>query len=246
MARSMRSVAAGVFGALLLGVVACGGTTSPTPSEAATPTPAPSVDGLALAAAVVAKLRADPFVTHIEQIADATTTETTADGQTVERPNVQIKSSYDFSGDDMRASMTATSPDSTSQSEMAAVGDTFWTRVNDGEFVVMPRNAETEQALEEMYRTVRITDDPSVLQYVGLETIEGQDLHHLAAAPGQVPYASGTFDALDLYVLADGTPVLVQGVFTNKAPGVVVVGKTAVKYTSFGGPITIEAPTTTP
>ena len=198
MEQSVRGLAAGVLGAILLGVVACGGTASPAPSEVAPPTPAPSVDGLALAAAVVAKLQADPFVTHIEQIADATTTETTADGQTVERPNVQIKSSYDFSGDDMRASMTATSPDSRSQSEMAAVGDTFWTRVNDGEFVVMPRNAETEQALDEMYRTVRITDDPSVLRYVGPETIDGQDIHHLAAAPGQVPYTSGTFDAMDL------------------------------------------------
>jgi hypothetical protein len=242
----MRGIAAGVISAVLLGVVACGGNPSPAQSEVATPTPAAAVDGVALAAAVVAKLQADPFITHIEQIADATTTETTADGQTVERPDVQIKTSYDFSGDDMRASMTATSPDSTSQSEMAAVGDTFWTRVNDGKFVVMPRNAETEQALDEMYRTVRITDDPSVLRYVGLETLDGQDLHHLTAVPGKVPYASGTFDALDLYVLADGTPVLVQGLFTNTAPGVVVVGKTAVKYSDFGGPITIEAPTTTP
>jgi len=246
MARSTRGIVAAVFGAVMVGVVACGGTTSPTRSEVATPTPAPSVDGVALAAAVVAKLQADPFVAHVEQIADATTTETTADGKTVERPDVQIKTSYDFSGDDMRATMTATSPDSTSQSEMAAVGDTLWTRVNDGEFVVLPRNAETEQALDEMYRTVRITDDPSVLRYVGPETVEGQELHHLAAAPGQVPYTSGTFDALDLYVLADGTPVLVQGVFTNKAPGVVVVGKTAVKYSDFGGPITIEAPSPTP
>jgi hypothetical protein len=246
MARSMRGIAAAVLGAVLFGVVACGGTTSPVPSDVATGTPAPVVDGIELAAAVVAKLQADPFITHIEQIADATTTETTSDGQTVERPNVQIKSSYDFSGDDMRATMTATSAEATSRSEMAAVGDTFWTRVNDGEFVVIPRNAETERSLDEMYRTVRITDDPSVLRYVGPETIDGQELHHLAAVPGRVPYTSGTFDALDLYVLADGTPVLVQGVFTNKAPGVVVVGKTAVKYTNFGGPITIEAPTSTP
>ena len=83
-------------------------------------------------------------------------------------------------------------------------------------------------------------------RYVGLETIDGQGLHHLTALPGRVPYTSGTFDALDLYVLADGTPVLMQGVFTNKAPGVTVVGKTAVKYSDFGGPITIEAPSPAP
>ena len=100
----------------------------------------------------------------------------------------------------------------------------------------MPRNAEVQQELDAMYRTVRITDDPSALRYVGLETIDGQGLHHLTALPGRVPYTSGTFDALDLYVLADGTPVLMQGVFTNKAPGVTVVGKTAVKYSDLGVP----------
>ena len=244
----VRGVVGVVIGAVLVGVVACGGTPSPSVSAeaasipVASPTAAAWTDGAALARAVVAKLQGDPFVAHVEQIADAKTTETTADGKTVERPNVQITASYDFAGEDMRASLTASSPGSTRKSEMAAVGDTFWTREDGGDYVAMARSAEVQQGLDDMLRTVRITDDPTALQYIGLETIDGEELHHIAALPGRVPYSSGTFDALDIYVRADGTPVLLNGTFTTKAAGVVVVGTTAVAYSRFGGPITIEAP----
>lgn len=241
MARRMRLIAAGVLGAVLL--AACDPATSQVPSHGPGTTPPRAPDGAALAVAVVARLQADPFITHVEQIADAKTTETDDDGQAVDRPQVQITGSFDFSGDDMRAVMTASSAEATSRSEMAAIGGTFWTRVNDGDFSAMQRNAEVQVALDEIYSTFRITDDPGLLRYIGLETVDGQELHHLSAVPGTVSYTSGTFAALDLYVLEDGTPVLVQGAFTNEGPGVSVVGKTAIKYSSFGGPITIEAPT---
>ncbi|HYO43555.1 MAG TPA: hypothetical protein VES19_10200 [Candidatus Limnocylindrales bacterium] len=247
----MRALIAGVVGAALLGVVACGSTPSPDPSAAVAPssasaTPGAVVDGAAFTRAVVARLQAEPFVAHVEQIADAITTETTEDGKTVERPNVQLTASYDFSGDDMRASLTVATTGVTRRSEMAAVGDTFWSRDDESDWVAISRSAEVQQGLDEMYQTVRITDDPAALQYIGLETLDGEQLHHLSALPGRVPYASGTFDALDLYVRADGTPVLLNGKFTTEAPGVVVEGTTAVAYSSFGGPISIEPPVPTP
>jgi hypothetical protein len=243
---------AGVAVAALLGVAGCGSTPTPAPSAAVVPTPtstttpAAVTDGDALVRAVVARLQADPFVAHVEQIADAITTETGEDDKIVERPNVQLTASYDFSGDDMRASMTVATTGVSKRSEMAAVGDTYWARDDENDWVAIPRSAEVQRGLDEMYQTVRITDDPSALRYVGLETLDGEQLHHLSALPGRVPYASGTFDALDLYVRADGTPVLFNGKFTTKAPGVVVVGTTAVAYSGFGGPILIEPPVPTP
>jgi hypothetical protein len=246
----MRGLIAGVVAAALLGVVACG-TNPPAPSAAdvasstASATPAAVTDGAALIRAVVARVQADPFIAHVEQIADATTTETSEDGKTVERPSVQVTASYDFSGADMRATLTVASPGVSKRSEMAAVGDTFWSRDDQADWVAMARSADVQQGLEDIYRTARITDDPTALQYIGPETLDGEMLYHLSALPGRVPYSSGTFDALDLYVRADGTPVLLNGKFTTKAPGVVVVGTTAVAYSSFGGSIVIEPPTPT-
>jgi len=247
----MRSMRAIVIGVVVLAVVACGGSASSVapgsivPSAALTATPAPSVDGDALAKAVVAKLQADPFIVHVDQVSDAEVIEA-SEGSLPKGAKLQTTAWFDFNGDDMRALMTLSSGGQTTEFEVVALGDTMWYREGASTFGSEPRSAESDQQLrDELY--VRLTDDPGVLRYVGPETIDGRELHRLTAGPGAIPYSTGTFDALDLYVLADGTPVLAKGTFTGKGDlGEVATGTTSIEFSDFGGPITIEAPSTNP
>lgn len=240
-----------VIGAVVLALVACGGSASSVapvstvPSAAPTATPAPSVDGNALAKAVVAKLQADPLIVHVDQVADAEIVEASA-GSAPKGTKVQTTMSFDFNGDDMRALMTLSFGGQTTEFEIVALGDTLWAREGASVFGSQPRSAESDQQLiDQGY--VRLTDDPGVLRYVGPETIDGRELHRLTALPGAIPYTTGTFDALDLYVLEDGTPVLAKGTFTGKGDaGEVLTGTISLEFSDFGGPITIEAPSTSP
>jgi len=247
----MRSMRAIVIGVVVLAVVACGGSASSVapvstaPPAAPTATPAPSVDGVALAEAVVAKLQADPLIVHVDQVADAEVIEASA-GSAPKGTKVQTTGLYDFNGDDMRALMTVSSGGQTTEIETVVLGDTMWAREGAGTFGSAPRSAEVDQLFSDP-TYFRFTDDPGVLRYVGPETIDGRELHRLTAGPGAIQYMNGTYDALDLYVLEDGTPVLAKGTFTSKGDfGEVATGTTSFEFSDFGGPITIEAPSTNP
>ena len=244
--RRLRSM--GTLVIVVFAVVACGGSASsvaPVSPAALKATLAPSVDGDALAKAVVAKLQADPFIIHVDQIADAEIVEASAGGLP-KGAQMQTTASFDFNGDDVRALMTLSFGGQTTEVEIVALGDTSWVREGASTFESGPRSAEFDQLFSDP-TYFRFTDDPGVLRYVGLETIDGRELHRLTAVPGAVQYTNGTYEALDLYVLADGTPVLAKGTYTGKDDlGDVVTGTTSFEFSDFGGPITIEAPSTSP
>ena len=126
----LRSMGTLVIGVVVLAVVACGGSASsvtpvPTvPSAAPTATPAPSVDGNALAKAVVAKLQADPLIVHVDQVADAEIIEAAA-GSAPKGTKVQTTMSFDFNGDDMRALMTLSFGRQTTKFEIVTLNNTL-------------------------------------------------------------------------------------------------------------------------
>jgi len=260
----VRSMGALVFGVILLAVGACGGGSassaapaSAVPSVTAALTPASSIDGVALATAVVARLQADPFIAHVEQIEDGEILEAT-EGSLPKGAKIHAKDSYDINGDDMRALMTASvGGGQATEYEIVALGDTVWVRQGAGELVSQPRSATLQAALQQafdpIYKSLRITDDPSVLRYVGLELIDGRELHRLTAVRGVVPYTMGpnapgtynmaAYDNLDLYVLDDGTPVLAKGTFTGKGSlGELTSGTNTTAFSNVGGPVTIVEP----
>ena len=127
----LRSMGTIVIGVVVLAVVSCGGSASsvspvsPVPDAAPTATAAPSVDGVALAKAVVAKLQADPFIVHVDQVADAEVVEASAGGLP-KGAKVQTTASFDFNGDDMRGLMTLSFGGQTTEFEVVALGDTLW------------------------------------------------------------------------------------------------------------------------
>ena len=238
---------AGALFAALLMAAACGVPASPVPVSSAAPsaaptlTPTPTIDGSALARAAVAKLHADPFIAHIEQVAEGT-----ALGQAVE-----AKVSCDLNGDDARCIVSAALPTGAVESGFVILGEEAWVS-GDGVFTKVPLSA-VQDAPAAYIKAIRITDDPSAFTYAGMEEIDGRDLHRLAAPSGQIPYvgangATGVYDTLDLYVLADGTPVLLRAAYTgtDAASGITSSGTTTFELSSFGGPITIEAPSTSP
>ena len=98
-----------------------------------------------------------------------------------------------------------------------------------------------------LVQNMRLVTDPLDLRYVGVEEVDGRDLHHLTASR-TIPYApaaggSGQYDVFDIWVEEDGTPVLAMTAFSATDPnGVAVNGTTNFEFSNVGGPIEIVAP----
>lgn len=248
-----------LLGALLMTAAACGNsatatlapsaspaatpipTVAPTATPAATATPAPTAPpeggGGPLAEAVVAKLQSDPLIVHVEQVGTAS-----AAGQ-----EVSFESSSDFSGPDFRVVFAITAGVQSTEQEIIVVGETAWARAGeDGSLTSVPV-AALAATIEGLYKAVRLVDDPQALRHVGPETIDGQELQHLTAV-GFIPYqpaggGTGQYDVFDLWVLADGTPVIARTEFSaTDLTGLDASGTTDFEFSKFGGPITIEPP----
>jgi Tfp pilus assembly protein PilF len=210
-------------------------TVTPSASPAALDSsPEPTIDGGRIAEAAVAAFAADPFVAHIDLVGEVTSGGTT----------VALSASGDFDGPDMRVAMQGTTAGTVVPLELVMIGDDVWMRAGDQQVTTTRAALPAEQAraMEAMFRIVA---DPGDLRYAGVETVDGQPLHHLAAAPGVIEYSdsntTGVYDAFDLYVLDDGTPVLVRGAFsgTNDS-GATGTGMIEMRFSSVGGPVTIE------
>lgn len=253
-----RPARAALLGALLMTAAACGnsatGTLAPSPSAIATPvptsaptaTPAPTSTpgptsppeggGGKEAEAVVAKLQADPFVTHLDQVGTVS-----AGGQ-----DATVEMSADFSGDDARILLTITAIGQANEQEIVTIGDKTWVRSGDSAFVTVP-GATLGSTMEALYKSARLVDDPESLRFVGVETIDGQELRHLTAV-GTIPYepssgGTGQYDVFDLWTLEDGTPVIARTEFSaTDAAGNAASGATDFEFSNWGGPITIEPP----
>ena len=149
----------------------------------------------------MAALAADPLSLHLEQVATATTPV----GQ------VEAALSGDFSGDDLDLTIQLTTAGEGVDMDMVIVGDTAYarcaaTRTGRRCRVMWPKRRSPGSS-----RTCLVTD-PLDLRYVGLEDVDGRELHHLTATLFRMPAAGGTgqYDVFDIWIEEDGTPVLAR------------------------------------
>jgi len=243
---------------LAVTLTACGGAApspvtseAPGPSTVVTPAPAseappieappteeppPADAGGPYAEALVAALAADPLVMHLEQVATATTT----------LGDVEAMLSGDFSGNDLDITMHIAAGANEVAMKMIVLGETAYVQQGDADWVSVPKDA-AEAELAGLVQNMRLVTDPLDLLYVGVEAIDGRDLHHLTASR-TIPYApaaggTGQYDVFDIWVEEDGTPVLAKTAFSATDPnGVAVSGTTNFEFSNVGGPIEIVAP----
>ena len=211
---------------------------SVTPPSEAPPTeePPPADAGGPYAEALVEALAADPLVMHLEQVATATTP----------LGDVEATLSGDFSGNDLDITMHIATGATAVDMGMVVAGDTAYVRQGEGEWTSVPTTF-AEAQLAGLVQNMRLVTDPRDLRYVGVEEVDGRDLHHLTASR-TIPYApaaggSGQYDVFDIWVEEDGTPVLAKTAFSATDPnGVAVSGTTNFEFSNVGGPIEIVAP----
>jgi hypothetical protein len=222
-----------------------GATPAATPPAAPAPTAAASATaGGPLAAAVVAKLAADPLILHLEQVATAKTTV----NQTEVSADVTL--SGDLDGADMALTIKGTSGGQALDQEIVVVGDKAYVRQSGGPWSSAPRSV-VASTLTNLVTSIRLVSDPADLREVGVETIEGRSLHHLTASR-TIPYApaaggTGQYDVFDIWVQDDGTPVIAKTAFSATATGgTKASGTTDFRFTNVGGPIDIVAPSVAP
>jgi hypothetical protein len=247
-ARSLRRGLGGILGGAVLvtALAACGnlGGTASAPVTASLPDGSQDAFGAELAQALVEKLLSDPFVAHVDQVAKATST---SGGTTVE---INATLAVDLSGNDTSFSVTVVGGGQDLQADMVLLGDSAFGRQGVGAWEAIDPSS-VRASVDGLFEAMRLVENPADLAYRGIEAIDGRDLHRLTAVT-VIPYrpaggGSGQYDRFDLWVEADGTPVLFKSAFSAVGPaGEVVSGETDLTFSSFGGPIEIVAPVVGP
>ena len=231
-----------VCAAALVFVLAACGSGAGTASAPVTASPPGSQDasGANLARALVEKLLSDPFIAHVEQVANATST---SGGTTVE---VDATLSIDVSGSNTAFSVTVVGGGQDLQADMVLLDDSAFGRQDGGAWEEIDPSS-VRGSLDGLFAAMRLVEDPADLAYAGIESVDGRDLHRLTAVT-EIPYnpaggGTGQYDRFDIWVEADGTPVLFKSAFSAVGPnGEVVAGETDLEFSNFGGPIEIVAP----
>lgn len=254
--RTPRAFLASLIVGIGILTVACGGSASsasappteaPTPSASATsaPTKAPTASASAagdvhpVAQALVDQLNADPLITHLDQHATAST----GDGSAAN--SVDLTFTADLSGDDVAFTIAGSAGGQLLDQQFVVVGDDAFVKNKGADWVTVPATT-VEPVIASLIEAVRLVDDPADLEFVGVETIGGVELHQfsaddLAYEPGSG--GSGTYDSFSIFAEADGTPHSVVASFSaTDAAGVDVTGTTDLQFSNWGGPIEIVAP----
>ena len=214
-----------------LAVMACGSSTA---------SPATGSETHPIAEALVAALASDPLSTHLEQTAVASTTDGTSTA------SVDVNLVGDISGEDVAVHITGTSGELDIDQDVVVIGDDAYARDHGGAWASAPR-AALESTITGIFDSVRLVDDPAALTYVGVESVDGRDLHHLTAS-GTIPYTpasggTGSYDTFDIFVEEDGTPVKLDATFSAvDASGNNVTGELSLAFSNFGDPIEIAVP----
>lgn len=263
--RSRRPVAigaglAGLAAVLLIGVaVVVLGAGRPAPSigrpgssEVAAASPSarsgsvvPSTPpGGRIAKALIAMLHRDPFIAHVDESVVA---RSTAKQITV---TITAKAVGDVNGPDVSIRARGTGAGPATDDEIVTVGEAAWVRkTGTSAWTAYPRTA-VESSVDGLRRTIQLIDDPNQLVDVGLETLDGQAVHHLTAF-GTIAYrsddgADGAYDAFDVWVTDAGIPVLAKASFSASQGQNSIIGSTDIRYSDVGGPITIRPPAGAP
>lgn len=197
-----------------------------------------------MAEALIRTLRADPFIAHVEEtVVTRTTTRALA-------INITAQAIGDVSGKDVALHVTGTGNGPAVDQELVSVGDAVWIRRGGSTTWEVHRRSVAASAIDGVLATIRLIDDPNQLIDVGIEEIDGQQLHHLTAA-GSIAYtsadgAAGAYDRFEVWATAEGIPVLAKGAFSASLGTDSVIGNVDVRYSNVGGPITIAAPAGAP
>jgi hypothetical protein len=154
----------------------------------------------------------------------------------------------DLSDRDLSIHLETTAEKKTTELDMVVVGRAVYARVGKDHWTQGSRS-NFEQSIADIATALQPIRNPASLSYVGVETVDKQKLIHLRA-PKTFPYISadgqrGTYDAFDIWVEEDGTPVLAKGkISLIGAYGMEIKGTSELRFSKFGGPIEIVAPKT--
>ncbi len=153
----------------------------------------------------------------------------------------------DLAGRDLRSVFIVKQSGKTTRSDLIIVGKTAYARTGGSGWKKAPRNG-FEKDITDIIKGIRLIDDPADLRYVGLETVDKRELHHLTAAKA-IPYlaangATGKYDAFDIWIDEAGTPVLVKATYSARLGTLTVKGTTRYQFSHFGGPLKIAPPKT--
>jgi hypothetical protein len=198
------------------------------------------VNGEDIARAVVTAFTSDPYVTHLEQVVEATSEV----GAATVAVNVTL--SGDISGDDVAIHMAGSGGEDAFELDFVVIGEVAYVRQDGGDWTTAPLSA-IGSTVSDLIKAARLVDDPAALDYVGPDTVDGRELHHLTAVR-TIPYApatggTGAYDTFDIWVEADGTPVSVSATFSATDPsGKKASGTIEYTFSEFGGPIEVVAP----
>jgi hypothetical protein len=213
-----------------------------TPSASATPVSSLTGGG-SLATVVVERMARTPFRTRID--VRATTVTTTDGGPTtkVDATQTGVINDQDF---DLQIGTTAAGV--VSRAHVVAVGDTLYVKVDEASWQLSDR-ANAAVAIETSLWEIRRTLNGGDLADVGTEPLDGQTVHHLTmTAPGAIHDPRNpliVFDAYDLWVLTDGSPVRRTEVIRLSQGSLTSTYTSDTRYSDFGKAITIVAPTVT-
>ncbi len=215
-----------------------------TSAPDASPTTAP---GGPIAEKMVAILHHDPFQSHIQEstVARSTTASPSAGVTTL---RLTATAEGDVSGPDVDLHVTGTGNGPAVDRQVVAVGDAAWIRPAGAAWAVHPRS-EVASSIDGLLKTIALIDDPTQLVDLGVETVEGQALHHLTAATSIVyrsADAEGSYHTFDVWVTAEGVPVIAKASFDANQGTNQLVGNVDIHYSKVGGPITIEPPAGAP
>ena len=245
MPRSNPLVLGAIVVALAFTALGCAGRSILPPPEVRYPAPAPARSispGTRYVDALVAALAREPQVMHLVKTQKLTVVEGN-DSATLDQ-----SMTLDLYGRDMNAHMESTSKGKTTKLDLILVGKSAYMRDGSGPFKKYPRSKYTE-SYTNIAQALRLVRDESYLKYVGKETIDEQELHHLTAVR-DLPYITdtgdhGTFESLDIWVEEDGRPVLAKGkVLLIGSYGREFRGTNEYHFSKFGMSIKIAAPKT--
>jgi hypothetical protein len=234
--------------AIALMAVACGGTSEPSPTMSAEPTPT------AIPVATASPSPADVSAVFLKAITapDFSAAEIFSGTITVGGNIGTISGSGVMSGGDSSNTVTIRTSASSELTSTVSVGPTTWSREDPGPWLQDPTPATPKKDLDDyLHGLTKVVD-------LGIETQNGQPLHHLQAAAGNaispefIGFASGAnardgVFTIDFYATNDGTPALVvlDGTWTYVSGDAEAPASTTynVALSDVGKPQTITPPT---